>query len=168
MCLTTSIALCFWPSYASTPRYYHQVALQRGQPWEKPDGWDLVYLRVLSGDVVINNTREFTEFADQMSSVDCLFLGKSRFIQEPEELSKAMPIPSTLNVHKVIRVHNGPHSFSNHFLKLSEDLERFDVEKYGVQFGQSVKNINGESLYNNCYKRYILGKEGLKFPVCCQ
>ena len=51
--------------------------------------------RVLPGDVVINTHREFPEFANQITSVDCLFLGKSEFIQEPEEVSKAMPIPST-------------------------------------------------------------------------
>ena len=65
---------------------------------------NLVYRRVLSGDVVINTPREFAEFANQISSVNCLFLNKSEFIQEPEEVSKAMPIPSTLSVHKVSRV----------------------------------------------------------------
>ena len=55
----------------------------------------LVYGRVLSGDVVINAPREFAEFADQISSIDCLFLDKSEFIQEPEEVSKATPILST-------------------------------------------------------------------------
>ena len=99
-----------------------------------------------------------------MSSVDCLYLDKSEFIQEPEEVSKATPIPSTLKVHKVSRVRNGPHSF----FKLSEDLEPFHVDTYGVQCGHGVDNINDESLCNNCYKRYILGEEWLKCPVCCQ
>ena len=127
---------------------------------------NLVYHMVLSGDVVINTPRELAEFANQISSVDCLFLDKSEFIQEPEEVSKATPIPSTLEVHMVSRVRNGPHSFSNHFLKLSEDLYPFHVEKYGVQCGHNVININDESLCNNCYKRYILGEEWLKRPVC--
>ena len=35
---------------------------------------NLAYHRVLSGDVVINTLREFVEFANQISSVDCLFL----------------------------------------------------------------------------------------------
>ena len=72
---------------------------------------NLDYVRILSGDVFINTPREFTEFADRISSVDCLFHAKSGFIQEPEEVSKAMPIPSTLKVHKVSHVRNGPHSF---------------------------------------------------------
>ena len=32
---------------------------------------NLVYRRVLSGDIVINTPREFAEFANQISSVDC-------------------------------------------------------------------------------------------------
>ena len=55
-------------------------------------------------------------------------LSKSEFIQEPEEISKATPIPPTLKFHKVSRVRNGPHSFSNYF-KLSENLEPFYVQK---------------------------------------
>ena len=117
-----------------------------------------VYRRVLSGDVVINTPREFEEFANQISSVDWLFLNKSEFIQEPEEVSKATPIPSTLKFHKVSRVRYDPHSFSNHF-KLSEDLEPFHLEKYGVQCGHIVNNINDESLCNSCYIRSILGEE---------
>ena len=83
---------------------------------------NLVYRRVLSGDVVINTFREFVELANQINSVDCLLLDKSEFIQEPEEISKAMPIPSTLKFHKVTCVGNGPHSFSNYYFKLGEDL----------------------------------------------
>ena len=60
---------------------------------------------------------------------------------------------------KVSGVRNGPHSFSNYYFKLSEDLEPFYVEKYGVQCGHSVNNTNDESLCNNCYKRSILGEE---------
>ena len=97
-----------------------------------------------------------------------LFVDKSEFIQEPEEISIASTIPSTLKVQKVSRVRNGPHSFFNPFFKLSEDLELFHVKKYGVQRGHSVNNINHESLCSNCYKRDILGEEWLKCPVCCQ
>ena len=117
-----------------------------------------VYHRVLS-DVVINTLREFVEFANQISSVDCLFLDKSEFIQEPEEISKATPILSTLKFHKVSRVRNGPHSFSNYYFKLSEDVEPFHLQKYGTICGHSVNNINNESLCNNCCKRFIFGEE---------
>ena len=150
------------------------MALQRGPTRERPDGWDRWYSKkpILSQgfikDVVINTPWEFADFSNQISSVDCLFLNISEFIQEPEQVSKATPIPSTLKVHKVSRAHNGPHSFSNYFFKLSEDLEPYHVEKYDVQSGHSVDNINDESLCNNCYKRYILREMWRKCPVCCQ
>ena len=123
---------------------------------------NLVYPRVLSGDVVIKTLRQFVEFANQISSDDCLFLDKSEFTQEPEEISKATPIPSTLKFHKVSRVRNGPHTF------LSEDLEPLHLQKYGIISGHSVNNINNESLCNNCYKRFIFGEEQLKSLMCCQ
>ena len=121
---------------------------------------NLVYRRVLSGDVVINTLREFVESANQISSVNCLLLGKSEFIEEPEEISKTTPILSTLKFHKVSRVRNGPHSFfSNYYFQLSEDLELFRVQKCGKLCGHSVNNINNESLCNNGYERFIFGEE---------
>ena len=111
---------------------------------------NLVYRRILSGYLVVNTPREFTELANQISSVDCLLLGKPEFIQEPEEVSKARPIELTLQVHKISRVCISPHSFFNHFLKFSKDLEPFHVEKLGEQCGHSMNKINDESLRNNC------------------
>ena len=49
---------------------------------------NLLYRRVLSGDVVINTLREFVEFANQISSVDRLLLDKAEFIQEPRKYQK--------------------------------------------------------------------------------
>ena len=120
---------------------------------------NLVYHRVLSGDVVVNTLREFVEWANQISSVDYLFLDKSEFIQEPEEISKSTPILSTLNFYKVSRVLNGPHSLDNYYFKLSEDLEPFHVQIYGIICGHSVNNINNETLCNSCYKRFIFEEE---------
>ena len=82
-------------------------------PRERLDGTvnNLFSRRDLSGDAVINTPREFAEFSNQISSVDFLFLDKSEFIQEPEEVSKATPIPSTLKVHKVSCVRSFPSTF---------------------------------------------------------
>ena len=125
--------------------WHYKEANQGKRPMDVIGGTvrNLVYCRVLSGDVVINTFREFREFENQISSIDCLFLDKSEFIQElDEEVSKATPIPSTLKVHKFSHVRNGPHSFSDHFFKLSEDLESFQIEKYGVQCRHKLKLIN--------------------------
>ena len=64
----------------------------------------LVYRRVLSGDVVINTPKEFANFADQITSVDRLFLENTELLKEPEEVTKA---PPSLKIHKVQRVANG-------------------------------------------------------------
>ena len=65
---------------------------------------NLVYRRVLSGDVVINTPKEFANFADQIISVDCLFLENTELLKEPEEMTKAPPIPSTLKIHIIINL----------------------------------------------------------------
>ena len=70
---------------------------------------NLVCRRVLSEDVVINIPQEFEEFANQINSVYCLFLKKSEFVQEPEAVSQAMPIPWTLKFHIVSHARNGSH-----------------------------------------------------------
>ena len=123
---------------------------------------NLVYRRVLLGDVVINTPKEFANFADQITSVDCLFLEYTELLKEPEEVTNAPPIPSTLKIHKVQRVANGPNSFSNLFFKLSEDIEPFYTETYGIQCGHRVNNIDDESLCNNCYKMYVRGEGVVK------
>ena len=46
------------------------------------------------------------------------------------------------------------------FFKLSEDFDPFHAEKYCVQRGHSVNNINDESLCNNCFKRCTSEKSG--------
>ena len=163
--LAISVKLCFslltYIQPHITIEWHYKEAHYGKGPMDRIGGTvkNQVYRRVLSGDLLINTPREFAEFANQVSSVDCLFVDKSEFIQEPEKVSKATPIPSTLKFHKVSRVCYGPHSFSNHYFKLSKDLEQFHVEKYGVQCGYSVNNINDESLCNNCYKISILGEE---------
>ena len=52
---------------------------------------NLVYRRVLSGEVVINTPREFAEFANEISSVDCcsstnqnLFMSQRKY-QKPRQ-----------------------------------------------------------------------------------
>ena len=74
---------------------------------------NLVYRRVLSGDVVINIPKEFANFADQITSVDCLFLENTELL--PEEVTKAPPIPSTLKIHRVQRMANGQTHFPTSF-----------------------------------------------------
>ena len=45
---------------------------------------NLVYRKVLSGDVVVDTPKKFAEFANEISNVDCLFLSKEQLLKEPE------------------------------------------------------------------------------------
>ena len=53
-------------------------------------------------------------------------------LKEPEEVTKATPIPTTLKIHRVNRVTEG-NSFVNKFYYLREGLEPFFTCKYGLQ-----------------------------------
>ena len=65
---------------------------------------NLIYRKVLPEDVVIDTPKKFAEFANKISSVDCLSLSKEQLLKEPEEVVKAAPIPTILKIHKVKRV----------------------------------------------------------------
>ena len=129
---------------------------------------NLIFRRVLSEDVVINTPKEFATFADQISNIDCLFLEKDELLEEPEDVANASPIPSTLKVHKVIRVANRQNTFSNYFFYLSEDSEPFHTQKYGVQCGHEATDVDNDSICNHCRKEYIAGEEWLQCPICVQ
>ena len=129
---------------------------------------NLVYHKVLSGDVVINTPKEFADFANRIANVDCLFLEDAEMVTEPEDVTKASPIPSTLKIHKVKRVADGPSTFSNHFFYLSEDLEPFHTETYGVKCGHRFNEVEDENTCQQCYQQYNPGEKWLKCPVCCQ
>ena len=175
MDVLSNFALGMFPAYSHMQPYinieWHYNEAHHGKgPMDGIGGTvkNLVYRRVLSGDVVINTPKEFANFADQITSVDCIFLENTELLKEPEEVTKAPPIPSTLKIHKTQRVANGSNSFSNLFFKSSEDIEPFYTETYGIQCGHRVNNIDDESLCNNCYKMYVRREEWLKCPVCCQ
>ena len=82
---------------------------------------------MLSGDVVTDTPKKFAEFANETNNVDCLLLWKEQLLKEPEEVAKAIPIATTLKIHKVKRVKDG-NSSVNKFYDLSEDLEPFFLE----------------------------------------
>ena len=82
---------------------------------------------MLSGDVVTDTPKKFVEFANEINNVDCLLLWKEQLLKEPEEVAKAIPIATTLKIHKVKRVKDG-NSSVNKFYDLSEDLEPFFLE----------------------------------------
>ena len=129
---------------------------------------NLVYRMVFSGDVVINTPKEFADFANGITNIDCLYLENAELVTEPEYVTKSFPIPSTLKIHKVKRVADGINTFSNHFFYLIEDLEPFHIENYGVQCGHRFNEVKDENFCQQCHQQYNLGEEWLKCPLCCQ
>ena len=79
---------------------------------------NLVYRKVLSGDLVIDTPKKFAEFANKISNVDCFFLLQEQLLKKPEE----------------------GYSFVNKFCYLSEDLEPFLLEilVYNVDTKQRI------------------------------
>ena len=64
---------------------------------------NMVYRRVLTGDIVIDTHKQFANFAQEVCNVDSLFLPDESLIEEPEQIKHAKPIPHTLQKHKVVR-----------------------------------------------------------------
>jgi len=128
---------------------------------------NLVHRKVMSGAVVINTPKEFADYANSVCKVDSLFMGKEDLLLEPVEIADALPIPTTLKVHKVRRVSEGD-SFYNEFFYLSEDSEPFFVRKYGFQCGHERTEIIDENICNFCNNTYNIGEEWMKCPVCLQ
>ena len=124
----------------------------------------VLYGKVLSGDVVIDTSKKF---ANEISSVDCLFLSKEQLLKEPEEVAKAAPIPTTLKLHKVKRVKEG-NSFVNKFCYLSEDLEPFFTRKYGLKCGHKATDISDDNICKHCEDAYVVGEEWIQYPICTQ
>lgn len=128
---------------------------------------NLVHRKVMSNAVVINSPEEFSSCPNEISNVDCLFLRKEDLLKEPEEVAKAIPIPTTLKIHRVKRVKQGS-TFENEFFFLSEDSEPFFTRKYGIQCGHKVMHLANDNLCNYCENEYIEGEEWMQCPICSQ
>ena len=126
---------------------------------------NLVYRKVLSRDVVFDTPKKFAGFANEISNVDFLFFLKEQLFTEGEEVAKAAQISTTSNIHKVKLVKKG-NSFKNKFCYLSEGLESFFAQKYGVQYGHKATGISDENICNHCEDEYVAGEEWIQCPIC--
>ena len=128
---------------------------------------NLVYRKVLSGDVVIDIPKTFAEFANEVSNANYLFLSKEQLLKDLQEVAKAAPKPKTLKIHKVKRIKEGD-LFVNKFYYLSEDLEPSFTRKYGVQCGHKATGIPDDNICNHCEDEYVAGEEWIQFLICTQ
>ena len=70
-------------------------------------------------------------------------------------------------IHKVKRVKE-ENSFANKFFYLSEDLEPFFTQKYGVSCRHKATDISDNNVSNHCKDEYAVGEEWIQCPVCTQ
>ena len=112
-----------------------------------------VFRRVLSNEVVINNPREFVEFADSICNVDCLYLPDFELLEEPEFVQDVTPIPETLKTHKIIRCYTKHGVAYNKFYYVSSDQEQHFQQWYGLSCGHAENDTDGNTCAY-CLKKY--------------
>ena len=65
---------------------------------------NVVYRRVMAGDLVINTPEEFVTKADELShGIKCLYLPSNEIPNEPSDIADAPGIAGTLKIHKLVR-----------------------------------------------------------------
>lgn len=104
---------------------------------------NLVYCKVLSGDVVIDTPKTFATFANEISNV--------------------APIPTTLKIHKLKWV-NQENSFVNKFYYFSQNLVTLFTRKYVVKCGHKATNISDNSICNQGEFSLSQVKNGFNAP----
>ena len=61
---------------------------------------NMVYRRVLAGYIVIDNPKQFANFAQEVCNGDSLFLPDESLVEEPEQIKHAKPIPRGISLRK--------------------------------------------------------------------
>lgn len=110
---TISFEIC--PQFANPfqERFTIGVALQWGSSWKRAYGWHL-WNNKKFGTTQSNVkrccdkfSRGFPSCANETRNADCLLLQKEDVLKEPEEVAKAVLIPTTLKIHQIKRVKQG-------------------------------------------------------------
>ena len=63
---------------------------------------NIVFCKVLSGQVAIDSPKEFARYANQICQVDSLYLPTAQIPDEPEDVQYSSSIPDTLKTHRVV------------------------------------------------------------------
>ena len=107
---------------------------------------NLVYRKVLSGDLVIDTPKKFAEFANKISNVDCFFLLQEQLLKKPEE----------------------GYSFENKFCYLSEDLEPLFTWNSRIQCGHKATDISDGNICKHCEDQYVADEKWIQCTICTQ
>lgn len=80
---------------------------------------NVVFRRVMSGNIVINDPKDFATFFNKFAQIQSFFLASEEVLKEQEETKSAVPNPETLRAHKVVRETKRNGVFWNNFFTLA-------------------------------------------------
>ena len=90
-----------------------------------------VYRDVKSGKAIINDAKEFSEYADKtVKGISSLYMSSDDVIVEQKEIKTAPKTPETLKIHRVVRSMEKGEDPSFHFYYLVSDDDPFHVQSY--------------------------------------
>ena len=107
---------------------------------------NIIFRKVLSGEVVIGSPEEFARYSNQICQVDSLYLPTAKILDVPEDVQYSFSVPDTLKTHRVIR------GLSKHkipYLKFYYMSTRW----FGPECGH-VENGQDENTCAFCLKSY--------------
>ena len=90
-----------------------------------------VYRDVKSGKTIINDAKEFAEYAHKtIKRISSLYMSSDDVIVEKEEIKTAPKIPETLKIHKFVRPMEKGKNPSFHFYYLASNDDPFHAQSY--------------------------------------
>ena len=113
----------------------------------------MVFRKVLSKQVVINSPKQFADFADTLSKVNCLYLPQESLIEEPSFVAEQKPIPDTLKTHKWVRYFNRAGTAYNNFYFLSSDIIPHYKQWYGLGCDHIETDVD-DNTCAQCFEKY--------------
>ena len=108
---------------------------------------NVVYRKVMSGDLVINSPKEFATHADALShGIKCLYMPMEEVPSEPADITTPPGIAGTLKIHKLVRNESEGHI---DFFYLSNASTPFHQRTYTNSCGHRKIHV-GENSCGEC------------------
>ena len=134
-----------------------------------------VYRDVKSGKAIINDAKEFAEYADiTIKGISSLYMSSEVVIVEQEKIQTTPQIPETLKIHKFVRSMEKGKDPSFHFYYLASDDDPFHVQSYPspslLECKHMIQEVIDENFCISCRNRYSKTdtSDWLKCAVCKQ
>ena len=134
-----------------------------------------VYRDVKSGKTIVNDAKEFAEYADKtIKVISFLYMSSDDVIVEQEEIKAAPKIPDTLNIHEFVRSMGKVKDPSCHFYYVASDDDPFPVQSYPspslLECKHMIQEVIDENFCISCRNRCSKSDTSnwLKCAVCKQ